>query len=296
MKFVYILAILVGFIVSGCSWTERDGAPDRFVDIDSIVDAVPRNEPFSKSGNPDSYSINGKQYFTLDSNVGFTQSGIASWYGTKFHGKLTASGEPYDMYKMTAAHKSLAIPSYVKVDNIENGKSVVVRVNDRGPFVSGRIIDLSYAAAMKLGVDQTGTAKVSIHVLQPANVQPPTDATNERINSQPLSAQVIVPPKRLSPQVEVNRIDGELETTRAQASEYFLQVGSFSNEINAQNLVSKLEIQISAAIQIVPSQTPLGKMYRVRVGPFAQRGEVNKVQDRLIESGLATTQLVVRLP
>jgi rare lipoprotein A len=131
---------------------------------------VPATTP-SERGNPSSYVVFGKRYYVLDSSEGFVQRGIASWYGTKFHGRATSSGETYNMHAMTAAHKTLPIPVYVHVKNLDNGRSAVVKVNDRGPFISGRIIDLSYAAAKKLGVDGPGTANVNLEDDLPLFIQ-----------------------------------------------------------------------------------------------------------------------------
>ena len=135
------------------------------VDISGIEDAVPRNEPVSRYGNPASYVVYGKRYYTMPSSKGHRERGIASWYGTKFHGQRTSSGETYDMYKMTAAHKTLPLPSYVEVRNLRNNRTIVVKVNDRGPFVHDRIIDLSYVAAAKLGIQEDGTGLVEIRAL-----------------------------------------------------------------------------------------------------------------------------------
>lgn len=135
-------------------------------DVHAVPDAVPRPEPLALRGNPDVYEVLGEQYHVLASSRGFEQSGIASWYGQKFQGSDTSSGEVYDMFGMTAAHKTLPLPSYVRVTNLENGREAVVRINDRGPFHEGRIIDLSYAAATRLGVIDRGTAPVRIVALE----------------------------------------------------------------------------------------------------------------------------------
>jgi peptidoglycan lytic transglycosylase len=136
-------------------------------DIASIPDAVPRQETQTRSGNPEKYSEFGVEYRVLETSEGYDQEGVASWYGPGFHGKRTSSGEPYDQNAMTAAHTVLPLPTYVEVTNLENGRKVVVRVNDRGPFHGGRIIDLSYVAAMKLGIVQAGTARVRVRALDP---------------------------------------------------------------------------------------------------------------------------------
>lgn len=145
----------------------RDGAPDYVPGhLESLPDPIPRNEAKSSRGNPASYTVFGKTYRVMDSAVGYYATGIASWYGTKFHGRQTSSGEPYDLYQLTAAHRSLPIPTYVRVTNLENGRTTVVRVNDRGPFHSDRIIDLSFAAAVKLGFHNMGTARVRVESLE----------------------------------------------------------------------------------------------------------------------------------
>ena len=147
----------------------KDGAPHAPPpDLAHLPDPIPRKEPKSNRGNPPTYTVHGKTYRVLDSAAGYYATGLASWYGTKFHGRLTSSGEPFDMYQLTAAHRSLPIPTYVRVTNLDNGRSSIVRVNDRGPFHSDRIIDLSYAAAVKLGFANHGTARVRVQVIEDA--------------------------------------------------------------------------------------------------------------------------------
>ena len=148
----------------------RDGPPADLgaVDLAAIPDAVPRPEPLAAGGNMAEYRVFGETYRTLETSEGYEAEGIASWYGREFHGRPTSSGEPYDMYAMTAAHTTLPLPTYLEVVNLENGRRVVVRVNDRGPFLHGRILDLSYAAAWKLGMVESGTAPVRIRALEPA--------------------------------------------------------------------------------------------------------------------------------
>ncbi len=163
--------LLLTLLLSACWGTKptviMDSGPDSPVDVSHIKDAVVKDEPKSRYGNPDYYEIAGVRYFVLNSSVGFRETGVGSWYGRKFHGRLTSSGEPYDMYGMTAAHTRLPLPTYVQVTNLENGKKVVVKVNDRGPFLHNRIIDLSYTAAKKLGYVQKGTAKLEVVALTP---------------------------------------------------------------------------------------------------------------------------------
>ncbi|RUO77218.1 septal ring lytic transglycosylase RlpA family protein [Idiomarina seosinensis] len=162
-----VATILTALIISGCSQTNSrysqryDSAPTRLPTAAELENATPVQEPYSDQGNRD-YQVFGKRYQVLDSAEGFVETGLASWYGNKFHGHLTSNGEYYDMYSMTAAHKHLPLPSYVRVTNLENNKSVIVRVNDRGPFHPRRIIDLSFAAAYKLEMLDNGTAKVQV--------------------------------------------------------------------------------------------------------------------------------------
>ena len=143
----------------------QDGPPSYDFDVSHLRDAIPKKEPITRAGNKNPYQIFGKTYVLLPSAKGYSEEGIASWYGRKFHGRKTANGEIYDMYKMTAAHTTLPIPTFVRVTNLDNGRQIVVRVNDRGPFHGGRIIDLSYAAAKKLGYDTKGTARVRVEVV-----------------------------------------------------------------------------------------------------------------------------------
>ncbi|OBT12888.1 hypothetical protein A9264_15795 [Vibrio sp. UCD-FRSSP16_10] len=172
MQLLKILILAIALIITvGCSGSNKDRyaidqdvPPDSPITLQHIENATPRYEPYSLGGNKD-YTVRGKSYSVINNPDGFKERGKASWYGKKFHGHLTSNGETYDMYSMSAAHKNLPIPSYVKVKNLDNGKTAIVRVNDRGPFHEGRIIDLSYAAATKLGVIQTGVANVEIEFI-----------------------------------------------------------------------------------------------------------------------------------
>jgi rare lipoprotein A len=219
----------------------------------------------SSAGNPSSYVVFGKRYYVLDSATGFKQRGIASWYGPKFHGRKTSNGETYNMHDMTAAHKTLPIPVFVHVKNLDNGRTAVVRVNDRGPFIDGRIIDLSYAAAKKLGVDGPGTARVEIAALAPGQSQP---------------TQIV----RTIP------LDQEL----AQDVPLFVQMGSFSSQLNAENLVMDLLAVNEYSAQISPWKTDSGMYYRVRLGPLYDIEEANAIIQRLKNKGFQSTRIVVQ--
>ncbi|WP_363318246.1 septal ring lytic transglycosylase RlpA family protein [uncultured Vibrio sp.] len=178
-----IATVSLAVLINGCSSQKTDGrydidsdiAPDAPISVEHIEDAQPQYEPYSLGGNSN-YTLRGEDYSIIKEAEGFTEKGQASWYGKKFHGHLTSNGEIYDMYSMSAAHKTLPIPSYVKVTNTDNNKATIVRINDRGPFHDGRIIDLSYAAAHKLDIVNTGTANVEIEVI---TVAIPTDANKK---------------------------------------------------------------------------------------------------------------------
>ncbi|MGK0441752.1 MAG: rare lipoprotein A [Pseudohongiellaceae bacterium] len=169
MKIFLLLVLTLNMSACGL-WESKDSAPPINLKPTQILDAVPKNEPITKAGNRSPYKVLGKTYHLLPSVKGYVEEGIGSWYGTKFHGRSTSNGEVYSLYKATAAHKTLPIPCFVKVTNLENGKQIIVRVNDRGPFHEGRIIDLSYAAAIKLGYADKGTARVRVEAIDPAGL------------------------------------------------------------------------------------------------------------------------------
>jgi rare lipoprotein A len=173
-KISKLIAIFVAIIhLAACSSSSNnDGPPKYAVNLDHVKEPVPKKEPKSKYGNPSTYKVFGKQYKTLDHSKNFTQTGKASWYGTKFHGRRTSSGEPYDMLSLTGAHKTLPLPTYAKVTNTDNNKSIIIKINDRGPFHDDRILDLSYAAAAKLGVLTKGTANIKLTAINPDDYVP----------------------------------------------------------------------------------------------------------------------------
>jgi len=257
MKRLAVL-ILLAVVSGGCTF----GVPVSKPGAQKSSSGVPATTP-SKRGNPSSYVVFGKRYYVLDNSEGFVQRGIASWYGTKFHGRDTSSGEVYNMHAMTAAHKTLPIPVYVHVKNLDNGRSEVVRVNDRGPFVAGRIIDLSYAAAKKLGVDGPGTANVEISVLSEGQNKPSGAA-----RSIPLAVGI-------------------------DESSLYIQTGSFSNQMNAYNMVQTLIAANESSASISAKQTDDGVFYRVRVGPLADVDEANAILSRLRGKGFQTARIVV---
>lgn len=221
-------------------------------DLDKIPDAVPRKEPLSRSGNAPVYEVLGRSYNVLPSASGFSERGRASWYGKKFQGRTTASGERYDMFKMTAAHKTLPLPSYVRVTNTDNGRSVVVKVNDRGPFHAGRIIDLSYTAAAKLDIIKHGHAEVLIEAVEPGDE--------------------IVPPSAPA-------------AAAAVPAQGWLQVGVYFDPINAIALREELLERRFLNVQVVAGVEDGDTVHRVVVGPFAGSGAAETTRQRLRAGG-----------
>lgn len=258
-------AVATVIVLSACAsrggYYKDDGPPRRHpVDIHGIPDAVPRNEPPSKTGN-NTYVALGQQYTPLSSAAGYRERGTASWYGKKFHGKRTSSGEPYDMFAMTAAHRTLPLPSYVKVTNLRNGKTVVVRVNDRGPFLHRRLIDLSYAAAYKLGIIGSGTGYVEVSSLS--------------VNS----ARFANPSPDRSNKAPVKDLLGDAER-------FYVQFGAFSQSANAESLIRKLQ---QIGIRFAHIQQGDDGYFRVRSGPFSSAATAEHMLLRGSDLGLSTT-------
>jgi len=266
------LLISASILFSGCSSQpsryalKDDTGPDRYIDHHSVADAIPRNEKKSRGGNKN-YRVNGKNYKVLNSSNGYKQRGIASWYGKKFHGHRTSNGEVYDMYKMSAAHKSLPLPTFVRVTHLKNGKSVVLRVNDRGPFHRNRLIDLSYIAAKKLGITATGTGLVEIEAINPNQRSP------KNISSKKLSARSV------GHQKNKTHLRNRFATTSTNYQVY-LQVGAFSQQQNAeslQNRIDNLSLPYNIKIEFDDKQD----LYKVKLGPFASVSAADALTERL---------------
>lgn len=230
----------------------HDGAPPRTIDPAEVEDAVPRPDPILAAGNMSPYTVNGVTYRVLEDHSGYRARGTASWYGTKFNGHETSNGEIYDLYKATAAHKTLPIPSYARVTNLANGRSILVRVNDRGPFHPDRIIDLSYAAAVKLGYMEAGTAEVEVEVVDIAGV-------DDRRNS----------------------VAGDYR---------YLQLGAFSSQDKARDMQQGLQALLAPPVFVSEVQSGEAMLYRVRVGPMEGGGELQAVQQQLRSAGFPTGQ------
>lgn len=236
-------------------------------------DAVPRPEPKSKYGNGPVYEVLGKRYTVMNSSAGYKERGVASWYGKKFHGNLTSNRETYDMYAMTAAHKSLPLPTYVSVKNLRNDKSIVVRVNDRGPFLHNRIIDLSYAAALKLDMVRDGTALVEV-----------TAISFDEPKGDVLVRQTSTPPPQAAPEPE--------PAPPQQDHTVFVQVGAFGSRDNADR---RLGILKSAGIGnsfIHEDRSNGALLYRVRVGPIKEVIQYDILVEELENLGIMDPYLV----
>ena len=247
-RFFGFIAILISLssltaCVSPPESLVKDSAPKGRFDPSKVQAAIPKQEALSPYGNHSPYTVFGKQYHVLKSAKNYKEKGEASWYGTKFHGKRTSSGEPYNMFKMTAAHKSLPLPSYVKVTNLENKREIIVRVNDRGPFHPGRIIDLSYAAAHLLGIAQKGTAKVEVEII--------TEAGAKEIKPASISAPNVPPnPDNL----------------------LYVQVGAYNELKTAQSVQEKVLAITGQPASIHRFQPrPKQTLHRVLVGPLLDR-------------------------
>jgi rare lipoprotein A len=257
--------------------------PPAAADLAAIADAVPRDEPRSRYGNPASYEVFGQRYAVLPSAAGYVERGTASWYGPGFHAERTSSGEPYDMYGMTAAHKTLPIPVVARVTNLRNGRSVVVRINDRGPFVGQRIVDLSYAAAWKLDMLREGTAPVELRVLSPGTVTPLS------ADAQAPSAPPPAPPVSDSAATTPGTADDAPDP--APLISRSLQAGSFATLANAQSLIDRLAAAGISNTTIRAATIGTQRVYRVRVGPLLNALELDDMVERLRLAGVADARL-----
>jgi rare lipoprotein A len=286
------LMLSLAIAVAGCSSTGgrkkggyyKDDGPDANppANLDQVPDAVPRIEPYASGANRP-YVVFGQRYVPDTSGQPYKKRGIASWYGKKFHGNSTSIGESYDMYAMTAAHTTLPLPSYARVTSLVNGKTVVVRVNDRGPFHSDRIMDLSYAAAYKLGIVGPGSGQVIVEAIPPDEIRrlasqgtpaaaPPAPAS--AVGSAPEAAPVAALPAALTAELLPAPAPGSAPVRQAAAGglgNIYLQVGAFSQPANAQSLVSRINTQLGADGTPPASMEQSNNLYRVRIGPYPDR-------------------------
>lgn len=255
--------------LAGCSTFggSQDGAPTYYKGIHNIPNPVVRPLKKSKYGNPRSYVVNGKRYFVLPSAKGYRQTGIASWYGTKFHGKLTSTREPYNVYAMTAASPILPLPCFVRVTNLRNHRSVIVKVNDRGPFEDQRIIDLSYAAAVKLNMLKHGTAPVEVVALTPGSSTKTTHA--------------IASPRYVIDRWKQRQATKQEDAFAQPKSGLMIQIGAYSQMSNAQSIQTKIKRYINYPVVIQKAKVHGKTIYLVKIGPLKNQQQVSHVEHAL---------------
>jgi rare lipoprotein A len=272
-----------------------DNAP---ADIDGIPDATPKTENLLARANRP-YSALGEKYTPMTKFTPYVKQGMASWYGKRYHGRKTSSGEVYDMYAMTGAHTTLPIPSYVKVTNPANGRSVIVRINDRGPFKHDRLIDLSYAAAYKLRIIAQGSSLVEVELIDTSNQA--LQKTNQTLTAQntaifaPQSTEpsAFEPTTTLSITNNAKSTDSLTENKNSSDSRYYVQVGAFKNESNG-DLLQKKVLSLNLAGNAAVTNVYNNGLYRVKLGPFNTKQEADstayKVQQQLNDSTIVTNQ------
>jgi rare lipoprotein A len=258
-RFLWLAGLLAGLslLLASCARDQpavepRDGPSTLDIRAEDVKDAVPWNEPLARYGNHSPYEVFGRTYRVLPSRSGYRERGVASWYGSKFHGRRTSSGEPYDMHLATAAHKTLPLPSYAEVTNLDNGKKVIVKINDRGPFKDDRIIDMSYGAALRLDMIASGTARVEVRVLE-----------SERDDR---------PPGSFAPETSVAA--DRIEPT-------WLQAGAFGQRDGARDLADRLQQNALDPVSINDS----GKLFRVWLGPYDSQWQLDTVIRQMVELG-----------
>ena len=270
--------LLVCSLLSACasSPVETQPIPDR----EAII--TPER---TRAGNPPEYEIAGERYYVQDSSADYRERGMASWYGEAFHGRSTSNGETYDMYALSAAHKTLPIPTWVEVTRLDNGQRIIVRINDRGPFVDGRIIDLSYAAAQELDMVDAGTARVEVRALGvPVGGEPARPA---------VLAETTVEPRRPRFSLISEAAAAEPGPGDRPLQQVFAQVGAFSDQINAARLVEKLRAGGQRNVFVLSESVGSGQLHRVRIGPLADVAAYDNVQRDLISLGVRDSLLVV---
>lgn len=263
------------------------------IDLSRVKPVVPKPEKRTLAGNKNPYTVNGVTYHVLTNESGFTETGMASWYGRKFHGHLTSNGEIYDMFQLSAAHTRLPIPSYVRVTNLDNGKSIIARVNDRGPFHPGRVVDLSYAGAVMLGYADKGTARVKVEALVPgaSDVSAASDVNNAVNSAANAVRQTSAEPPASQPITYATNSIESVATERKliddNAGREFLQVGAFSNLESAQRLVTRLSGMTGLPVIIASDTNDSGTvLHKVRVGPLADSDDVQRLIDSVVNAQL----------
>ncbi len=279
----------------------KDGAPWWDVDVSKIADAVPTPHRGPVKANP--YTVLGQTYYPIQDARNYSVVGTASWYGTKFHGQATANGEQYDLYGMTAAHKTLPLPSYVRVTNLENQRSVILRVNDRGPFYSDRVIDLSFAAAKKLGFAERGTARVKVEGIDPEQWWAQRGQTPPMVLAEPVRVTPVTvgpaletytpPPSQHAAAVLPLQVEGQSAGRAAAGAGLYLQVGAFANPDAAQLLKDKLSGMVTAPVFISSVVHNQRVLHRVRLGPIASNDEASQLEQSVRLANLGVPRRVM---
>jgi rare lipoprotein A len=293
---VALLSSFFGLCLNGCSsgryQQANDSHPERLPSASELKNAVPKAEKKSRGGNKKTYQVWGKNYHVLDHAEGFSETGTASWYGKKFHGHLTSNGEIYNMYGMSAAHKNLPLPTYVKVTNVDNNKFVIVRVNDRGPFHQDRIIDLSYSAAYKLDMLATGTASVKItaitdiekfnkHNKNNLAKQLTSSASANEAKQANSNAQTTSVPLSMNNKKSIITPSNNLSTPQDKHLGNHIQVFATTDPELAQNTALALSSLFQQPVTYLETQG----IYRIQMGPMSSNAEIETILERLKASG-----------
>ncbi len=312
VPFCAVVAVGMAACFSARPRTEAPGAPPVVAPPpperpppESVPEVVPRIEPRSRNGNPPFYDVLGKRYFVLSSSTGYVERGVASWYGPGFHRVRTSTGEFYDMYAMTAAHKTLPLPAYVRVTNLQNGRSIVVRLNDRGPFVGNRIIDLSFTAASKLDMLRNGTAMVEVRSIEPGSqgappATPVAAPVAAPLTAGPLTTAETTPPVPApAPAESAPPSDATSDSSAGGVSSVavpralFIQAGAFSDPKNAERLREKLRGDGYGKVFIRDNEIAGRRMYRVRIGPVSSVAEFDRIVAALERVGVNDAHLAL---
>lgn len=295
-RFFFSASALVYLVlISGCTTSpstpvitdEKDSGPLAPVDVSHISEPVPRVEPRTRAGNANPYKVLGKTYYLVQDPTNYNEKGVASWYGRKFHGKRTANGEIYSMYGMTAAHRTLPIPSYVRVTNLNNKRSAIVRVNDRGPFHGNRIIDLTYAAAKKLGFEKLGTAEVLVEYIDPTKHGETVASAKEtggKVNTVPVKNNLEPPAP-----APANPAGYEIPANT------YLQVGAFTLEKSALALRQKLRDLTAYPVVVRQPGVSAGsgdQLFRVRIGPLKDNLDLVLLRQKVLDASLPEPHVV----
>jgi rare lipoprotein A len=281
-------ALLLSSLLTACAANAPSRPPQRSADSTALPPR-PGEEPRSERGNPPFYDVLGKRYHVMQTSAGYHQRGVASWYGRDFHGLSTSSGEPYDMFAMTAAHTTLPIPTWVEVTNLTNGKRVVVKVNDRGPFVANRLIDLSYAAATALDMVREGTTRVEVRAIGSPGAAPVV--ATAAVAPAPTPPPVVPPVVGAPPALSAQPLPASAAAVTP-AQSMFVQVGAFSDRANAARLVERLRAGGFGNPVVVTDASGRRLLHRVRLGPIRDSLEFDQLSARLRNAGVGDARLV----